>query len=149
MKKELTNDDSKTNIDPGLQSCQKNTLGSSKVAGNEKNDVPPQNSSQAQEENKENSMVQAPQTQQADKKIDVVAVLDDDYDNLPSSDDECFDQQPQQQSQQQQQQQQQPQQSQQEQPQQKKQEQPSLKGCLLYTSPSPRDGLLSRMPSSA
>ena len=23
------------------------------------------------------------------------------------------------------------------------------KGCLLYTSPSPRDGLLSRMPSSA
>ena len=24
-----------------------------------------------------------------------------------------------------------------------------LKGCLLYTSPSPRDGLLSRMPSSA
>ena len=25
----------------------------------------------------------------------------------------------------------------------------SLKGCLLYTSPSPRDGLLSRMPSSA
>ena len=22
-------------------------------------------------------------------------------------------------------------------------------GCLLYTSPSPRDGLLSRMPSSA
>src|SRR5665647_385232 len=23
-----------------------------------------------------------------------------------------------------------------------------LKGCLLYTSPSPRDGLLSRMPSS-
>ena len=29
---------------------------------------------------------------------------------------------------------------------------PSLddfKGCLLYTSPSPRDGLLSRMPSSA
>src|SRR5680860_1799592 len=25
----------------------------------------------------------------------------------------------------------------------------SHKGCLLYTSPSPRDGLLSRMPSSA
>ena len=25
----------------------------------------------------------------------------------------------------------------------------SFKGCLLYTSPSPRDGLLSRMPSSA
>ena len=25
----------------------------------------------------------------------------------------------------------------------------SLKACLLYTSPSPRDGLLSRMPSSA
>ena len=25
----------------------------------------------------------------------------------------------------------------------------SLEGCLLYTSPSPRDGLLSRMPSSA
>ena len=24
-----------------------------------------------------------------------------------------------------------------------------LKACLLYTSPSPRDGLLSRMPSSA
>ena len=24
-----------------------------------------------------------------------------------------------------------------------------LKVCLLYTSPSPRDGLLSRMPSSA
>ena len=23
------------------------------------------------------------------------------------------------------------------------------KGCLLYTSPSPRDGILSRMPSSA
>ena len=23
------------------------------------------------------------------------------------------------------------------------------KGCLLYTSPSPRDGLLSRMPSSS
>ena len=25
----------------------------------------------------------------------------------------------------------------------------SVTGCLLYTSPSPRDGLLSRMPSSA
>ena len=25
----------------------------------------------------------------------------------------------------------------------------SKSGCLLYTSPSPRDGLLSRMPSSA
>ena len=25
----------------------------------------------------------------------------------------------------------------------------TLEGCLLYTSPSPRDGLLSRMPSSA
>ena len=25
----------------------------------------------------------------------------------------------------------------------------NLYGCLLYTSPSPRDGLLSRMPSSA
>ena len=25
----------------------------------------------------------------------------------------------------------------------------SYTGCLLYTSPSPRDGLLSRMPSSA
>ena len=25
----------------------------------------------------------------------------------------------------------------------------SLSSCLLYTSPSPRDGLLSRMPSSA
>ena len=24
-----------------------------------------------------------------------------------------------------------------------------IDGCLLYTSPSPRDGLLSRMPSSA
>ena len=24
-----------------------------------------------------------------------------------------------------------------------------LEACLLYTSPSPRDGLLSRMPSSA
>ena len=26
---------------------------------------------------------------------------------------------------------------------------PDLEICLLYTSPSPRDGLLSRMPSSA
>ena len=26
---------------------------------------------------------------------------------------------------------------------------PGYYGCLLYTSPSPRDGLLSRMPSSA
>ena len=26
---------------------------------------------------------------------------------------------------------------------------PLLRICLLYTSPSPRDGLLSRMPSSA
>ena len=26
---------------------------------------------------------------------------------------------------------------------------PTLVACLLYTSPSPRDGLLSRMPSSA
>ena len=26
---------------------------------------------------------------------------------------------------------------------------PQLSVCLLYTSPSPRDGLLSRMPSSA
>ena len=26
---------------------------------------------------------------------------------------------------------------------------PRSEGCLLYTSPSPRDGLLSRMPSSA
>ena len=26
---------------------------------------------------------------------------------------------------------------------------PLYKDCLLYTSPSPRDGLLSRMPSSA
>ena len=26
---------------------------------------------------------------------------------------------------------------------------PSRSSCLLYTSPSPRDGLLSRMPSSA
>ena len=25
----------------------------------------------------------------------------------------------------------------------------AIMGCLLYTSPSPRDGLLSRMPSSA
>ena len=25
----------------------------------------------------------------------------------------------------------------------------TVNGCLLYTSPSPRDGLLSRMPSSA
>ena len=25
----------------------------------------------------------------------------------------------------------------------------AVQGCLLYTSPSPRDGLLSRMPSSA
>ena len=25
----------------------------------------------------------------------------------------------------------------------------AIKDCLLYTSPSPRDGLLSRMPSSA
>ena len=24
-----------------------------------------------------------------------------------------------------------------------------ISGCLLYTSPSPRDGLLSRMPSSS
>ena len=28
-------------------------------------------------------------------------------------------------------------------------EQPGSTTCLLYTSPSPRDGLLSRMPSSA
>ena len=28
-------------------------------------------------------------------------------------------------------------------------EPPETKACLLYTSPSPRDGLLSRMPSSA
>ena len=28
-------------------------------------------------------------------------------------------------------------------------EHPPLYTCLLYTSPSPRDGLLSRMPSSA
>ena len=26
---------------------------------------------------------------------------------------------------------------------------PKVSNCLLYTSPSPRDGLLSRMPSSA
>ena len=26
---------------------------------------------------------------------------------------------------------------------------PAVEACLLYTSPSPRDGLLSRMPSSA
>ena len=26
---------------------------------------------------------------------------------------------------------------------------PPVEGCLLYTSPSPRDGILSRMPSSA
>ena len=26
---------------------------------------------------------------------------------------------------------------------------PRVADCLLYTSPSPRDGLLSRMPSSA
>ena len=26
---------------------------------------------------------------------------------------------------------------------------PKVRSCLLYTSPSPRDGLLSRMPSSA
>ena len=26
---------------------------------------------------------------------------------------------------------------------------PNISPCLLYTSPSPRDGLLSRMPSSA
>ena len=30
-----------------------------------------------------------------------------------------------------------------------KEELDELKDCLLYTSPSPRDGLLSRMPSSA
>ena len=28
-------------------------------------------------------------------------------------------------------------------------EQATIDNCLLYTSPSPRDGLLSRMPSSA
>ena len=32
---------------------------------------------------------------------------------------------------------------------QKKGDAPQMQGCLLYTSPSPRDGLLSRMPSSA
>ena len=31
----------------------------------------------------------------------------------------------------------------------KQQTAPLLSDCLLYTSPSPRDGLLSRMPSSA
>ena len=31
----------------------------------------------------------------------------------------------------------------------KEQQTKSSKTCLLYTSPSPRDGLLSRMPSSA
>ena len=31
----------------------------------------------------------------------------------------------------------------------KKNEAPGIESCLLYTSPSPRDGLLSRMPSSA
>ena len=31
----------------------------------------------------------------------------------------------------------------------KPEEKDELKDCLLYTSPSPRDGLLSRMPSSA
>ena len=31
----------------------------------------------------------------------------------------------------------------------KSREQFQLSSCLLYTSPSPRDGLLSRMPSSA
>ena len=30
-----------------------------------------------------------------------------------------------------------------------KAEEPDGETCLLYTSPSPRDGLLSRMPSSA
>ena len=30
-----------------------------------------------------------------------------------------------------------------------KDEEGRVRGCLLYTSPSPRDGLLSRMPSSA
>ena len=30
-----------------------------------------------------------------------------------------------------------------------KADEPRLQTCLLYTSPSPRDGLLSRMPSSA
>ena len=33
--------------------------------------------------------------------------------------------------------------------QQKRKEEAEAKACLLYTSPSPRDGLLSRMPSSA
>ena len=28
-------------------------------------------------------------------------------------------------------------------------DEPTVNSCLLYTSPSPRDGLLSRMPSSA
>ena len=37
----------------------------------------------------------------------------------------------------------------QQQPQQQRQFQPQNQPCLLYTSPSPRDGLLSRMPSSA
>ena len=31
----------------------------------------------------------------------------------------------------------------------RKSSKPKAKSCLLYTSPSPRDGLLSRMPSSA
>ena len=31
----------------------------------------------------------------------------------------------------------------------KEPDEPTLPACLLYTSPSPRDGLLSRMPSSA
>ena len=31
----------------------------------------------------------------------------------------------------------------------KKKEKRKVRVCLLYTSPSPRDGLLSRMPSSA
>jgi len=111
LKKELTNNDSKTNIEPGSQSSRKNTLGSSISAGDEKNDVTPKtstilNSSQAQEGNKEmKSMAQAPLTKQADKKIDAVVVLDDDYDNLPSSDDEYFNQQPQRQRPQRQQQQ--------------------------------------------
>ena len=34
-------------------------------------------------------------------------------------------------------------------PEEVKQLQPKVQACLLYTSPSPRDGLLSRMPSSA
>jgi len=109
LKKELTNNDSKTNIEPGSQSSRKNTLGSSISAGDEKNVTPKTstilNSSQAQEGNKEKSMAQAPQTKQADKKTDAVVVLDDDYDNLPSSDDEYFDQQPQRQRPQRQQQQ--------------------------------------------